>query len=159
MKTTSQPPVTDELTTIVPVTTSQNQPHFIITNIPDTVNAYVGEVFNICATIKNDGASSGTYRAELYNEQNMLVDQDENTLDAGQDVIQCLHDQKGEPGTYVYTYKVYNEQTGQYDDQATVTVNVQSKPPTTSTTKTSKMGFGWLLILILLLLLLGGSKK
>lgn len=136
------------------------KPHFTIESIPSSINAQVGETFDICAKIKNDGTASGTYKAELYNEQETIVDQAEQTLNAGKDVEQCLHDSRSQAGTYTYTYKVYNEATETYDDQATVTVNVTSAPPpTTSTANTSKMGFGWILLIILLLIILGGRKK
>lgn len=160
MKTTITLPSRSEASTVLPTATAtQPEPHFTIVQVPDVVNATAGIPFQVQVTIKNDGDATGKYMVELYNADNHKVDYKESQLDAGAQETQTLTATENNPGKYIYTVKVYNEDTQNYDDSKTVEVDVTA--PATKTTKTEEgFGWGWVILLIILLLIgLAGRRE
>jgi len=124
----------------IPVGYGYSQPHFDITAHTGTVTASPGEQVNLWVTISNDGNASGVARVELYDNDNNLVNSQEVTLDPGaSQTVQFTITAPSQPGTYTYTWKVYNEATSTYDDTAQDTVTVQANPHFTITSYTGSV--------------------
>jgi len=114
----------------VTVTGPPKEPHFTITWIVPKVSVAEGYNAQIRVKVKNDGNSDGYAWISLYNERGEREDYYSNVyFKVGEEREFTLYTRTRPAGTYTYKVKVWNVNTGKYDDEATVTVEILVNQP------------------------------
>ncbi|MEZ0346377.1 MAG: hypothetical protein ABWK01_07490, partial [Infirmifilum sp.] len=111
----------DSKTFIVAVQT----PVFRITSYNTSISGLPGSTAKLVVTVSNDGSVPGTARVEVYDNTGALKASQTLTINAGSTSTASLAlTLPSNTGTYTWTLKVLNVQTGVYDDSKTFTVRV-----------------------------------
>ncbi len=155
---TSSGTVTDQKNVTVNVV-QPSTPHFTITSYTSEVSVEPGGTITVQAVVKNDGDASGMVTVRLFDHNNTLMDaKDANIAPNNTTMFTLTATAPSQPGTYTWRLDAYNNDTGNIDDEKTITVNVQASQPAPS----KKTDNTKLLLLIgagLVLFMLSREKK
>ena len=104
------------------------QPSFQIAEYNPQVYGTSSESTTLSFTLVNTGGAPGHAELQLYNHNNQLLTWQQVALQPGETITVPLQAQlPPSPGTYTWAAKVYNLDTGSYDDEKTITVTVLSE--------------------------------
>jgi hypothetical protein len=101
---------------------------FVITSYNQTIAGPVSSKQLFTATVRNTGNSSGTVVVEVRDSSGNLVNSSQATIPAGGNATVSFYvTLPSTPGTYTWTVKAYNFNTGKYDDEESITVSVHGE--------------------------------
>lgn len=104
--------------------------HFTIIGGPSTTTATPGSQFSFSVVVKNDGDASGTVDVRIRDHNNVLVDSQSASVDAGaQQSFNFTETAPSESGTYQWEIEAYNTDTATVDDYMYFTIEVPYENP------------------------------